>query len=109
MILQKSISAPHLACSRIPAASLVKIMLDEKVEKERCIWLMKVAYALGLYGNRPSVLVGSAGAMFHLRMIGLAAAKRSSGKDAWTKKGTTIPKGTRNGLPEDGPDVSMKH
>ncbi|KAF8136949.1 hypothetical protein EV363DRAFT_1155988, partial [Boletus edulis] len=40
-------------------------MLGEKVEKERCIQRMKAAYALGLYGNHPSVLNGSADAMFH--------------------------------------------
>ena len=35
------------------------------VEKERCIQRIKVAYRLELYGNHPSVLDGSAGAMFH--------------------------------------------
>lgn len=39
-------------------------MLDEKVEKERCIGRVKAAYALGLYGNHSAALDGSAVAMF---------------------------------------------
>ena len=35
-------------------------MLDEHVEKDRCIARLKAAYALGLHGDAPEVLDGSA-------------------------------------------------
>ncbi|KAF7972152.1 hypothetical protein HWV62_11133 [Athelia sp. TMB] len=63
----KYIYAPHLAPLQIQkeAGCVIGIdyprpMLDEKLEKERCILRLKVAYKQGLFGSHKSVVDGSA-------------------------------------------------
>lgn len=62
------IFSPHLAPESVQKAANCIIgkdypfpMLDEHAEKDRCIARLKNAYHLGLHGDAPEVLDGSAG------------------------------------------------
>lgn len=64
-------------------------MLDEQAEKERCIARIKNAYALGLHGDSPEVLDGTAPEILRTKQeeSGAMELKLQSGKEKEEEKG----------------------
>ncbi len=61
-------------------------ILDEGVEKDRCIARIKNAYSLGLHGDSPEVMDGSAGEMLKRKHEGTGAGKVKDKEEREEKK-----------------------